>query len=451
MKVFDKIFSKISSGNQRTVVVKKNILASFALKGISIVTSFLLVPLTIGYVSEELYGVWLTLASILTWLSFMDIGFSQGLKNKLTEAIASDDWEKGKALVSTTYGMMFFIMVPVCLLLELAIPFVNWSSLLNVNPVYSDEIINAMYVCIAFGCLQMIVNVLVSVVAAFQKVALSNSFMVIGNVIALLLILILKSIVPPSLVVLACTLAAMPILVTVIASIILYSSSFKKVAPSISCFNKAHIKELFDLGYKFFIINIQVLVLYQSTNILISNVSTPIEVTTYNIAYRLLNVAMMIYTIMTTPLWPAYTEANAKGDYGWMISIRKKMQKILVLSIIGCFVLTILSPFIYRIWIGDSVDVPYSMTFIVALYVSVYCWQNLNGTILVALSKVKLNLIVLTIGMLLHIPLSYLLSIFIGCYGVIASMTLITVFYAVVYSIQVNKILNQTATGIWSK
>lgn len=451
MKVFDKIFSKISSGNQRTVVVKKNILASFALKGISIVTSFLLVPLTIGYVSEELYGVWLTLASILTWLSFMDIGFSQGLKNKLTEAIASDDWEKGKALVSTTYGMMFFIMVPVCLLLELAIPFVNWSSLLNVNPVYSDEIINAMYVCIAFGCLQMIVNVLVSVVAAFQKVALSNSFMVIGNVIALLLILILKSIVPPSLVVLACTLAAMPILVTVIASIILYSSSFKKVAPSISCFNKAHIKELFDLGYKFFIINIQVLVLYQSTNILISNVSSPIEVTTYNIAYRLLNVAMMIYTIMTTPLWPAYTEANAKGDYGWMISIRKKMQKILVLSIIGCFVLTILSPFIYRIWIGDSVDVPYSMTFIVALYVSVYCWQNLNGTILVALSKVKLNLIVLTIGMLLHIPLSYLLSIFIGCYGVIASMTLITVFYAVVYSIQVNKILNQTATGIWSK
>lgn len=451
MKVFDKIFSKISSGNQRTVVVKKNILASFALKGISIVTSFLLVPLTIGYVSEELYGVWLTLASILTWLSFMDIGFSQGLKNKLTEAIASDDWEKGKALVSTTYGMMFFIMVPVCLLLELAIPFVNWSSLLNVNPVYSDEIINAMYVCIAFGCLQMIVNVLVSVVAAFQKVALSNSFMVIGNVIALLLILILKSIVPPSLVVLACTLAAMPILVTVIASIILYSSSFKKVAPSISWFKKAYIKELFDLGYKFFIINIQVLVLYQSTNILISNVSSPIEVTTYNIAYRLLNVAMMIYTIMTTPLWPAYTEANAKGDYGWMISIRKKMQKILVLSIIGCFVLTILSPFIYRIWIGDSVDVPYSMTFIVALYVSVYCWQNLNGTILVALSKVKLNLIVLTIGMLLHIPLSYLLSIFIGCYGVIASMTLITVFYAVVYSIQVNKILNQTATGIWNK
>lgn len=451
MNAFSKIISKISSGNQRSVAVKKNILASFIIKGISILTSFLLVPLTIGYVSAELYGVWLTLASILTWLSFMDIGFSQGLKNKLTEAIANDDWKKGKALVSTTYGMMIIIMVPVCILLECTIPFVNWVALLNVNPIYTDEIVNAMYVCIAFGCLQMIVNVLVSVVAAFQKVALSNSFMVIGNVISLLLIFVLKATVPPLLVVLACTLAAMPILVTIIASLILFNGRFKKVAPSISCFNKEYIKELFGLGYKFFIINVQVLVLYQSTNILISNVSSPMEVTTYNIAYRLLNVAMMIYTIMTAPLWPAYTEANAKGDYGWMISIRKKMQMVLVLSIIGCLLLTIVSPYIYRIWIGDSVEVPYFMTFIVALYVSVYCWQNLNGTILVALSKVKLNLIILTIGMLLHIPLSYLLGIFIGCYGVIASMTFITLCYAIVYSIQVNKILNQTATGIWDK
>ncbi|MBQ4462529.1 MAG: hypothetical protein II908_12010, partial [Bacteroidaceae bacterium] len=76
------------NGNSRTVAVKKNILISLLMKGVSIAVSFALVPLTIGYVSPELYGVWLTLSSIMTGLSFMDIGFSQGLKNKLTEAIA---------------------------------------------------------------------------------------------------------------------------------------------------------------------------------------------------------------------------------------------------------------------------------------------------------------------------------------------------------------------------
>lgn len=451
MNPFSKAIGFIKNGSGRSVAVKKNILASFVIKGISILTSFLLVPLTIGYVSAELYGVWLTLASILTWLSFMDIGFSQGLKNKLTEAIAKDDWNKGKALVSTTYGMMIIIMVPVCILLECAIPFVNWTALLNVNPIYSDEIVNAMSVCIAFACLQMIVNVLVSVVAAFQKVALSNSFMVIGNVISLLLIFILKATVPPSLVVLACTLAAMPILVTIIASLILFNGRFKQVAPRISCFNKAYIKELFGLGYKFFIINIQVLVLYQSTNVLISNVSSPMEVTTYNLAYKLLNVAMMIYTMITAPLWPAYTDAYARGDYDWMKNMREKMAKILLFSMGMCVIITLISPFIYKVWVGDSVEVPFTMTSLVCLYVMAYCWMQLNGTLAVGMGKIKLETVVTLIGMSVHIPLSYSLSFFIGCYGVLASMIFINLFYAVIEHIQVNKILNNNATGIWNK
>lgn len=448
------IFTKyqtILSGQDRSSGVKRNIIASFGLKGISILVSFALVPLTIGYVSSELYGVWLTLSSIMTWLSFMDIGFSQGLKNKLTEAIANDDWEKGKALVSTTYGMMILIFIPVCIVIELLIPLVNWSSLLNVNPLYEIEISKTMSVLIAFACLQMVVNVFISVVDAFQKVALSNSFMVIGNVISLFLILILKETCPPSLVVLACTFAAMPIFVTIIASFILFCGKFKKVAPRVSCFNRAYIKELFGLGYKFFIINIQVLVLYQSTNVLISNVSSPNEVTTYNVAYKLLNIAMMAYTIITTPLWPAYTDAYARGDYEWMKKMRRQMQKVLTFSIAGCFAIVLFSPWIYNIWIGNEVDIPFAMTLLVAIYVSVFCYQNLNGTLLVAMSKVKLNVIILTIGMILHIPLSLLLSKFIGCYGVVASMTLITLSYGIVYNMQVSKLLNGTASGIWNK
>lgn len=451
MNPFSKAVGFIKNGSGRSVAVKKNILASFVIKGISILTSLLLVPLTIGYVSAELYGVWLTLASILTWLGFMDIGFSQGLKNKLTEAIANDDWEKGKALVSTTYGMMILIMVPVCILLECAIPFVNWADLLNVDPIYSVEIINALYVCIAFACLQMIFNVISSVVSAFQKVALSNSFIVIGNIISLLLIIILKTTVPPSLVVLACTLAAMPVLVIIIASIILFNGSFKKVAPNLSSFNKLYIKELFGLGYKFFIINIQVLVLYQSTNVLISNVSSPIEVTTYNIAYKLLSAAMMIYTMITAPLWPAYTDAYTRGDYRWMKNMRKKMTKILLLSMGMCVIITLVSPFIYKLWVGDSIEVPFVMTTMVCLYVMAYCWMQLNGTLLVGMGKIQLETRLAIFGMCLHIPLSYVLSSYIGAYGVISSMILINIMYAAVEQIQTNRILNKTAIGIWNK
>lgn len=439
------------SNDTRTSIVKKNIMGSLVLKGISILTTLLLVPATIGYVNAELYGVWLTLASTMTWLSFADIGFTQGLKNKLTEAIAHEDWDKGKSLVSTTYFMMFLIFIPLCIILELLVPLVNWTTLLNVNSQYSEEIVKVMYVLVAFTCLQMIVNVIVSVIAAFQKVALSNSFYVLGNVLSLGIIYILRVTVPPSLIALSFAISAMPMLIMIIATFFLYSGKFKIVSPSLQSINSSYIKEIIGLGYKFFIINIQVLVLYQSTNVLIAFVSTPTDVTNYNIAYKLLNCAMMVYTIITAPLWPAYTDAYAKGDYRWMKEMKKNMVRILFLSIMGCIVLILLSPFLYRVWVGSNVNIPFEWSLLVGLYVIVYCCQNLNGTLLVAMSKIKLNVIILTLGMVTHLPLSLVLSKWIGCYAVIVSMIVITLIYAVVYQIQVNKLLNQKAYGIWNE
>lgn len=438
-------------GDKRTVAVKKNIVGSFILRGTGILVSLLLVPVTIGYVNAELYGVWLTVASVMTWLHFLDLGFTQGLKNKLAEAIAHDDFEKGKSLVSTTYVMLLAIFVPACLILENLVPLINWTQLLNVDECYHQEVNNVMHVVIAIACLQMIVNVIVSVIAAFQKVALSNSFSVFGNILALGIIIILRETCTPSLIALALTLGAMPTLVTIVASFICFNGRFRKVAPDWKYVNKCYVKELFSLGYKFFIINIQVLVLYWSTNILISHVSSPIEVTRYNIAHQLLSVAMMAYTIITSPLWPAYTDAYTRGDYEWMKRIRAKMTRILIISILVCFALAVLSQPIYNIWIGDKVYIPNTMTLLVALYVSAYCWMNLNGTLIVGIGKLQIQTLMCLIGMIVHIPFSLFLSLYFGAYGVIISLIVINLFYAILMNFQIGKLLNRTAFGYWNK
>lgn len=449
--IAQEILVETTHGKKRTKAIKTNVISSFFLKGFSIGISFLLVPVTIDYVSPELYGIWLTLSSILTWLHFLDIGFTQGLKNKLTEAIANNDFKRGKSLVSTTYFMMTLIFVPVCVILELIIPIINWPSLLNVNPAYGAEIVKVMHVLILFVCLQMVINVIVSVVSAFQRVALSSSFHVIGQFLAFLIILALTKFFPPSLLALCFSLAAMPILVSLIASIILYSSKYKAISPSINCIRKDCVGDIFNLGYKFFIINIQVVVLYQSTNILISHVSSPLDVTAYNIAHRYLNVAMMAYTIITAPLWPAYTDAYVRKDFNWMKSVRNKMMKVYLLSVLACILMVVLSKPVYHMWIHERTEVPFIMTCMVALYVIVYCWMNLNGTLVVGMGTVSLETIVVLVGMLIHIPLSIFLSKFIGAYGVISSMIIINITYAIIFNIQVNKLLSGKAKGIWAR
>jgi len=437
--------------NKRTETVKKNVISSFLLKGISIAVSFILVPVTIDYVSPELYGIWLALSSVMVWIHFLDIGFTQGLKNKLTEAIAVQDWNRGKALVSTTYFMMLLIFIPICIVSEFIIPNINWPALLNIDPIYNDEIVRVMHVLILFVCIQMVVNVIVSVVAAFQKVALSSSFTVIGQVVALIVILVVTKILPPSLMVLCFSISAMPILVTIVASVILFMSKFKRISPSLRHIKKDLVGDILNLGYKFFIINIQVVVLYQSTNILISHVSSPLDVTAYNIAYKYLNVAMMAYTIITAPLWPAYTDAYVRKDFEWMKKTRKRMTKIYLLSALACICLVVLSGPVYKVWIQGKAEVPLMMTCAVALYVIVYCWMNLNGTLVVGMGTVKVETTVVIIGMLFHIPLSLFLSHYIGAYGVLASMILINLGYGIVFNHQVNIILAGRASGIWLK
>lgn len=447
-------FSKIlNSKDKRTATVKKNIIASFAIKGVSIIVSLLLVPMTLGYVSSELYGIWLTLSSVMMWLSFFDVGFTLGLKNKLAEAIALNNWEKGKSLVSTTYFMMILIFVPICIALELLIPCVNWANILNVSQQYNSEISKVLYILVAFFCLQMIVNVLTSVVAAYQQVALSNAFPVIGNILSLIAIWFLIHFCPPSLISLAFAISAMPIVVLIISSVILYHKKYKLVSPNIKYIDKKEVSSLFGLGAQFFLIQIQSIVLFQSTNILISNVSGPESVTSYNIAYKYMGIAMMAFNIILTPLWPAFTDAKTKNDFNWMRKVYKKMSILYVYSVFVMIIMAIIAPWVYNIWIGTKADISYIMTLFVCIYVIIQNWDGLQVNLINGIGTVKLQTYVTTLGLFLHIPLSLYLGkvLHFQALGVISSMIFINIIYSIIFTLQINKILNKKAIGIWKK
>lgn len=446
-----KIQDLIFTGNARSVTIKKNIIASLGIRGCSIIISLMLVPMTLGYVSSELYGIWLTLSSIMLWLNFFDVGFTLGLKNKLAEAIAQNNLEKGKSLVSTTYFMMILIFIPLLIILESTIPFINWSTFLNVQSIYNEEIIKCLYILAACFCIQMILNVFTAVVAAFQQVALSSLFPVIGNFFSLITIFFLTKYCPPSLLALAIAISVMPLLVIFTASIIFFKRKYKNVSPNIHYIDRKYAKELFTLGYKFFLIQIQGVVLYQCTNILISRLSGPEYVTAYNIAYKYLNIALMVYSIVLTPLWPAFTDAYTRKNFIWMKSIYKKMTRFYIFS--ACIVILMIasSNIIYKLWIGDRAEVPFSMTLALGIFILINSWDALQVNLINGIGTIKLQTYVTLIGLIFHIPLSLFIGKYIGAIGVVISMTIIICIYSIFFTIQIKQILTQKAKGIWIK
>ncbi len=444
-----KILDFLKQGSSRSVVVKKNIVGSLFVKGCSIIISLLLVPLTLGYLSSELYGIWLTLSSIIVWLNFFDIGFTLGLKNKLTEAIALGDTQKGKILISTTYFMMIVVFVPLCVLLEIIIPHINWASFLNVSETCNPDIIKTLHILAACFCAQMIVNVLTAALAAYQKVALSSSFPVISNFISLFVILLLTKSSPPSLSLLALTISTIPVFVIIIASFIFFSGLLKEVAPSWNFIRKVYIKDLFNLGSKFFLIQIQLVVLFQCTNILISNLSGPTDVSAYNISYKYITISMMVLAIIMAPLWPAFTEAYTKRDYSWMRNVYNKLCKLWVCLVLIVVLMILVSPIVYNVWVGAKIHVPLTMTALIGLFTIVYSWNIIQTNMINGVGAIKLQTYMTLIGLIGHIPLSLFLGRYIGSYGVILSMIVINAIYSVGFTIQIRKILKKRAVGLW--
>lgn len=443
----------LGSQNKRTSDIKQNALYSILIKGISIVSSLLMVPLTLDFLSQELYGIWLTLSSLMWMLSFLDIGFTSGLKNRLAEALAYGDVKKGQSLVSTTYFAMIVIFIPLYLLLIPVIHSVEWASILNVDYRYSNDIKMAMYILAATFCLQMVINVISAVVSAFQKVALSNSFPVIGQVLSLLVMYILVKTCNPSLFLLSTSISVIPLIVMTIASVILFSGRYNIVAPSFASVKIENVKSLLGLGFNFFLIQVQFVILYQATNFIISTISGPQDVVSYNIAYKYFSVATMFFTILVQPLWPAFTDAKSKNDYVWMNSVYRKMLIVYALLVLGLIAMFLGSHLVYSIWIGDSVLVPISMSILLMVYMIINAFVGLHANIINGIGCVKLQTYVTFIGLVMHIPLSLLFGNFFGMEsrGVVLSMIVINAIYSITFFVQIRKLLSNKATGIWVK
>lgn len=448
MNKYKRLFS---SDNARSSAIKKNIIAGVGIKGCSVISTLLLVPVTINYISSELYGIWLTLSSIVQWISFFDVGFGNGMRNKLTTAIAKNDYNLGKSYVSTTYVIVTAIFTLIGLCAFVFTPYVNWSGFLNVSTQYQETLVGVMQVVILSFCIQIVLKLLQNVIQAFQMNALASCFDMLGNFVALIAILCMSYTLAPDLKYIALAFSVAPLLVYIIASLILYNTKFKQVSPSLNFYSSKYVKELFNLGGEFFVIQIAGIVLYQMINILLSRLCGPEQVTVYNIAYKYFGVAQMGLNIMLAPLWSAFTDAFAKNDYSWMSQIYKKLKKVyLGLSAI-LIAMMFISPIAYSLWVGDSVQVPFLVSMLVCIYYVIALWCNITTCIINGLGKVRLQLWICLAMMFTFLPLANILGGSLGINGVLTAMIIINTPSFFLQKVQVDRLLEKRAKGLWNK
>ena len=184
-----------------------------------------------------------------------------------------------------------------------------------------------------------------------------------------------------SLLKLCIALCASPLLVTTLFNITLFSGRYKSIAPSFNSIDFKLAPSLLKLGIKFFIIQIAGIIQYQMSNFLILKYIGAVEVTAYNIAYKYISVIWMLWTIMTTPVWAAVTDAVTTKDFVWVKATMRRYLRLLKFFTVGGLVMLVISPWFYKIWIGDKVVIDP----ILSIFVYIYIWVMMFGNVFVSI------------------------------------------------------------------
>lgn len=441
----------INSGNPRSVKIKKNILASFIIKGISIVLNLLLIPIAINYINPTQYGIWLTLSSIITMFYFFDIGLGNGLKNKLSEALAMGNFELAQKYISTSYAILSSFGILIWLLFSLFNNFINWSLILNVSTDMQNQLSYIVLILFTFFCFQFVLKLISTILTSNQEPSRASFFDMLGLFFAFIFVFILTKTTHGSLLYLVLAMGAAQLIALLIANVWYFSCRYHKFRPSLKHVDFSCTKSLMGLGIKYFIIQLSAVFIFQVTNIIIVQLFGAKDVTVFNIAYRYFFSLTMISGIVSAPFWAAFTEAYTNSDFKWMKNVVKKINYLwIILSIIAVFFFFFCN-WVYRIWIGDSVVIPLSVSFFMALNVIITIRFNFFIMIINGLGKINLETYLNIFLSLLYIPLAILLGKTIGINGlIIANITMSSIF-AIIAPLQVSKIINQDATGIWNK
>ncbi|EIA10240.1 O-antigen flippase Wzx [Flavobacterium frigoris PS1] len=448
---FNKLL-KLDAGNKRSVQAKKNILASVFIRGANIVIGLLMVSLTINYLDTVKYGIWVTLSSLIAWFSFFDIGFGNGLRNKFAEALAQNNVALARKFVSTTY---FILSIIIIVLIGIFIPlsnYIDWNLILNVSQtiVSSYELKLLAIIIFSFFGLNFVFKLITTILIADQRPALAAFLTLLGNILSLAFVFFLLKSTVSSLLYLGFVISIAPVIILIISTFIFFSGTYKEYRPSYKSIDLKVIPSLFGLGIKFFIIQIAAILLYQTNNIIISQLYGPKEVTSFNIAFKYFSVLMMLFSIVISPFWSAFTEASVNNDNRWIRNIMKKLFKFWGVLVLVGLIMLFISSWIYPLWVGENVVISFWMSILVLIWTLINTWNSIFSTFLNGIGKIKLQLFIGIFSALLNIPLAIFLGKEIGLNGIFIANIIVSLLGAFIYPIQYKKLIFNGAKGIWN-
>jgi O-antigen/teichoic acid export membrane protein len=362
---------------------------------VQIGTSLVTVPLTLKYLGNERFGLWMTISSVLAMAAFADFGVGNGVLNTIAKAFGKDDMEGVRKAVSSGFAILSTIAALLLIFFFAIYRLVNWPDFFRVvSPQARAEAGPAFAVFATCFALNISIDVVQRVQLGLQEGYRFSLWQLCGSIMGLFGVLggIWLHVSLPVLVVAA---AGAPILATALNAIHFFGFVRPDLRPSREFVFRDVIAQIAKLGGLFFVLQAVAALSSSADGFIIARTLGAVNVPEYSIPQRMFGLIGMLFAMLLAPLWPAYVEAISRGDMAW---VRRTLSRSLLLSLSLSFIVSSLLLLLARTliywWVGHRIHPPFLLLLGLAVWSVFECFRNTLGVFLNGATVVRFQIAV---------------------------------------------------------
>lgn len=391
-------------------------------KGAVLLCNAISVPITIRYLGTVQFGIWITISTLLSMLLVMDLGVANSLTNYTAEAYARNDRESSSTYATTA----FVLMVVVAMALGAAAwgvwPYLHWQAIFHLGSAADvPEVSHAVAYALVVFLVGLPAGLAPKILGGYQEVRTANLFTGVASVLNLLSVVVLVHLHAGLAVLVAASSAAL-VGMNLVALVWVWAFHKPWLAPRRRHVSRQAMRGLMHTGIEFFLLQIAGLVVFNSDSLVITHYAGPADVASYSLAWRLVGYAAIVQTLIVPALWPAFTEAFARGDAPW---VRQTFRRTLWITMGTALAFSLLfalaGRWLIRWWATAAAVPSQRLMLMMCAWILLSTFMNNTATVLVAAGKTSVQAWFSVAAAVLNLALSIVWVQRYGSVGVIAA------------------------------
>lgn len=345
------------TANTQSAKLARGVVSGLLARGVAILAPIVSVPMLLGYLENDLYGLVIAVQSFTAVLVFADLGLGNGILTLLGASVGRNDFDGARRIVTAAYGGLGCVSALLAFLATAAVASGRLPPIMRMP----SSVAGASTSVIAWVCLMgFILNIASGLILKIQyaagRIAQANNLQAAGAVSMLPILWLAIRGDSGSYVVVAVA-TWFPAITNAVITFIFFRGAGQGIRPGVRYFDWGSVRKLTGMGSAFLLLNVLMGITAGLDSYLIGAFLGVGAVAGYALPARLFAQVAQVTAMLNMPLWAAHANAAARQDAIWIqrITVRMCLISGATVALVGG-ILALFGNDVVQLWTKSELD-----------------------------------------------------------------------------------------------